>query len=128
MKKKDIKRKKSSLYFAITMMVILILLLVAIGFMTGKSIQREQDRMAMYKYCTAFNFMNYLNTENTRHWQNDTFEVSVVPNCLALIDPYEKVSMSYEEWLLRNNLTHIQWNYTRPDSYTFNSSHGIQKV
>ena len=62
-----------------------------------------------YRICNSFNFLAYLHAETIRHYQNATFEYSILPNCDVYISKSYKASLTYNEFLSKNNLTHIDW-------------------
>jgi hypothetical protein len=71
---------------------------------------KQTANKKLYQMCRQFNFMAYLSTENLRHYQNSSFELSAMPNCEVYNNNITGGgSLTYDVWLERNNLTHINW-------------------
>jgi hypothetical protein len=102
------KRKKNKDYYP---MIITFLFLVFLGTTIFFVIRSENYKSELYKMCRQFNLMAYLAAENIRHYQNATFEYSVLPDCEVYKgDISHRGKLTYDEWLIQNNMTHIEWN------------------
>ena len=107
MEKKKTKHKNST-YFFITLMVVLLLM---VGYLVGYYLgTRDISNPRLYTMCRQFDYMTYLETETLRHYQDASYEISAMPNCEVYKNNLtDGISMSYDLWLNRNNLTHINW-------------------
>lgn len=104
------RRKPDILLFIAVIGLILFLLAIGIaGFLFGKQIGSDQYKSYAYDMCKGFNFMAYINAENLRHYQNSSFELTTLPNCAAYYYPKENASISYNDWMKRYNMTHLNW-------------------
>ena len=108
MEKKKIKHKNSTYFFIALMVVLLLMVGYLVGYYFGTRDVASNPRL--YTMCRQFDFMTYLETETLRHYQNASYEVSAMPNCEVYKNNLtDGISMSYDLWLDRNNLTHINW-------------------
>ena len=102
------KKTNNSTYIFIVVTIILLLILgYVIGYYSGSN---AVTNPRLYTMCRQFDFMTYLETETLRHYQNASYEVTAMPNCEVYKNNLtDGISMSYDLWLDRNNLTHINW-------------------
>lgn len=101
------KRKPDAMLFIAVIGLILLLCMFIYG---GYYIGKNQSKYTTYQMCRSFDFMAYIHTETIRHYQNSSFELSQMPNCDVYLDNYiGGASFTYDEWMTRNNLTHINW-------------------
>ena len=107
MEKKKTKHKNSTYFFIALMVVLFLMLGYLVGYYLGT---RDTSNPRLYTMCRQFDYMAYLETETLRHYQNASYELSAMPNCEVYRNNLtDGVSMKYDLWLERNNLTHINW-------------------
>ena len=102
--------EKKMLWMAMIMSVVCIVMII-VAFKAGTYVGGAAWKQLAYKHCRAFNFMAYIHTETIRHYQNSTFELTALPNCEVYYAKSVNItgSYTYDEFMLDNNLTHLNW-------------------